>query len=174
MRNLWIFLIFISFTLFGQGSQSSKRDNAYLVGKNFFGIHFNPIIPTNIFQKNDYSYSSDTASFSINNIASFSYGAEIRHYFTYRFALVSGITYIKRNIKVDFDSQYPQASKKTDASFSEELHFTAFEIPIQAVGYVRLTQEIYMDIAGGINLNFYPSHLKVNNVVMQRIIEKTL
>jgi len=168
-KIITVLIILISFSTFGQRVKSSQQDNKYLIGKSFFGVHISPIVPTSILLKNNYTHTTDSVSYSITNLPSISYGAEIRHYFTYRFALISGITYTKRNIKIDYNSSYPTDSRKTDTSFTGTLHFIAFEIPIQAVGYVRLTRKIYMDIAGGINLNFYPSHLRIDHIVMQRI-----
>jgi len=168
-KTIIFFLLFINLYSFGQKIKSSQKDNEYLIGKSFFAVHISPIIPTSLFQKNDYTHNTDSVSYSITNLPSISYGAEIRHYFTYRFALISGITYTKRNIEINYQSNYPIKSYKTDTSFTGILHFNAFEIPIQAVGYVRLTHNIYMDIAGGVNLNFYPSHLRIDHIVMQRI-----
>ena len=169
MRLFLTILLSISLiSAFSQRNPNSDKAKKSFKEQTIFGLQVSPIIPSNFIQKNDYTYQSDTANYSITYQPSVSYGIEIRHYFTYRFALNTGIIYTKRLIKTDFETHYPTGSDGTDTTFSRELSFIAFEIPIKASGYVRLSKEIYMSIAGGINLNFYPSDIRVDNVYMQR------
>jgi len=169
MRILLSIFLIVSFIFsYGQGSKKAPKSHQKIEKQTLFGIQVSPIIPANFLQKTNYTYESDTANFSIKNQNSLSYGVEIRHYFTYKFAINTGIMYTNRNIDVDFSSQYPYGSKGTDTSFTRELKFIAFEIPIKVSGYVRLSDYIYMSIGGGINLNFYPSDIRVDNVYMQR------
>ncbi len=164
-----ILLIFLFTFSFGQKNKSSKSSRS-LKKQTIFGIQVSPIIPTNILEKNNYQFQSDTVNYSINNLTSFSYGVEIRHYFTYKFAINTGILYTKRNINVNYESQHTiHNNNLTDTNFTRDLKFIAFEIPIKLSGYVRLTEDVYMSIAGGLNINFYPSHIRVDNVYMQRI-----
>ncbi len=170
MRTLLsLILLFQILFTFGQGNARATKTNRTIEKQTLFGIQISPIIPTNFLEKSNYQYESDTVNYSIQNHTSVSYGVEIRHYFTYRFALNTGILYTKRNIDVDFSSQHSVSNKKlNDTTFTRQLQFTAFEIPIKASGYVRLSKQIYMSIAGGIHLNFYPSDIRVDNVYMQR------
>ncbi len=170
MKNLFsLILLFQILFTFGQGNAKAVKSDRKIEKQTLFGIQVSPIIPVNFLHKTSYKYESDTVNYNIQNQPSVSYGVEIRHYFTYRFALNTGILYTKRNIDVNFSSQHSVSNKKlTDTIFSRQLRFTAFEIPIKASGYVRLSEQIYMSIAGGINLNFYPSDIRVDNVYMQR------
>ena len=156
-------------TSFGQGNSKPTDGNRKIEKQTLLGLQISPIISSNFIQQNDYTFESDTANFSISNQTSFSYGAEIRHYFTYRFALSTGIFYTKRNIKVDFDSQYPETSYKTDTAFTGDLQFIAFEIPIKVSGYVRLLDQVYMSIGGGVNLNFYPTNIRIDHLYVDRL-----
>ena len=172
--KLYIFILLLSTSVlsFGQGKAGNSKNQKKLDKQTILGIQVSPLIPSNFLEKNDYKYESDSVNYSINNQSSISYGVEIRHYFTYRFAINTGIIYTRRNIKVDYDSHYTYDNyytRGTDTTFSRDLKFTAFEIPIKASGYVRLNKEIYMSIAGGINLNFYPSNIRVDNIYVQRI-----
>lgn len=166
---LLIIFSFFSLLVAGQGKAHALKDNQLIEKQTLFGFQYSAIMPGNLIQKNNYQFESDSVNYSIHNSFSNSYGVEIRHYFTYRFAINTGILYTKRNISVDFRSQYPTQSRGTDTTFSRDLRFIAFEIPLKLSGYVRLSNEIYMSIAGGVNLNFYPSHIRTDNVYMQRI-----
>ena len=152
-RNYGLLILsLISILSFSQRNSRLKKDSQLIEKQTIFGLNVSPVIPSNFIQKNDYTYASDTVNYTINNKASVSFGAEIRHYFTYRFALNTGILYTKRNIQVEFESHYPIGSRGTDTTFTRDLKFVAYEIPIQASGYVRLSNKIYMSIAGGFNL----------------------
>jgi hypothetical protein len=169
-RIYWLLILLLSSVLvFSQGNSRPKKDSQLIEKQTIFGLNVSPIIPSNFIQKNDYTFQSDSVKYSLNNRPSVSFGAEIRHYFTYRFAINTGILYTKRNINVDYESHYPSGSRGTDTTFTRDLKFIAYEIPIQASGYVRLSNKIYMSIAGGINLNFYPTNIRVENIAMQRI-----
>lgn len=156
-------------SVIGQGNSKPSDKNQKIEKQTLLGLQISPIISSDFIQKNNYNYQSDTANFSINHQTSFSYGAEIRHYFTYRFALSTGIFYTKRNIKVDFESQYPEFSQKTDTSFTGDLQFIAFEIPIKVSGYVRLLDQVYMSVGGGLNLNFYPTNIRIDHIYVDRL-----
>ncbi len=169
MKILFTILLIIPFIFsYGQGNKRAPKSHQKIEKQTLFGIQVSPIIPASFLQKTNYTYESDSVNYSISNQTSLSYGVEIRHYFTYRFAINTGIIYTNRNINVDFDSQYPYGSKGQDTSFARELKFIAFEIPIKVSGYVRLSNYIFMSIGGGLNLNFYPSDIRVDNVYMQR------
>jgi len=169
MRIL-ISLIFTSSFLWSFGQHKTSDNSRDLEKQTLFGIQVSPIIPSNFPAKTNFNFQSDTVNYSISNRLSASYGVEIRHYFTYKFAINTGILYTKRNIIVNYESQHTKTNNAfTDTSFSRDLKFVAFEIPLKLSGYVRLSKTIYMSINGGINLNFYPSDIRVDNVYMQRI-----
>ncbi len=158
-------LICLSLVSYGQKHEEREIENQTL-----FGLNISPVFPGNFIRKSDISFSSDTVNYSINLKNSISLGAEIRHYFTYRFALVTGILFTKRYMEAGYRSHYPTPSTKhIDTAFVRDLEFITYEIPIHALGYVRLTKHLYMSISGGLNLNFYPSHIKVDNVYVQRV-----
>ncbi len=168
MRTFFISLILlISISVNAQKKDETNRRK--IEHQSLFGINISPIFPGNFIRNTDIEYASDTINYQINLQNSMSFGAEIRYYFTYRFAMVTGIQFTRRNIKTDYSSQYPALSKGIDTTFSKDLKFIAYEIPIHALGYVRLSNKVYMSIAGGFNLNFYPTHIKVDNVYMQRV-----
>jgi len=168
--KIYITILFNILALLSIAQSKALKDNRKIEKQTIFGIQVSPILPTNFLEKNDYTFQSDTVNYSINSQASFSYGVEIRHYFTYRFAVNTGIMYTKRNIKVDYSSEHTTNNNRlTDTTFTRDLKFIAFEIPVRASGYVRLSKEIYMSIAGGVNINFYPSDIRVDNVYVQRM-----
>ncbi len=164
------FIFLIAFTAVAQKKNRSKKDP--LAGKTFFGLGFSSMHGSNFIRDENKLFQSDTVQYNIN-YKPFSYklGAEVKHFFTYRFALKTGLYYAQRKINVDYKSEHTASGLikgLKDTTFTGQLHFTSYEIPIHAMGYVRLAKSIYMDIHGGFDLNFYPSNLMIDNIYLQR------
>ena len=69
-------------------------------------------------------------------------------------SLETGIAMVQRNYKVSFES--------LRFGFSESMTYrlVGYEIPIQALIYVQLGKQWFMNGSGGMALNFYPSNLE--------------
>lgn len=165
----------ISFSAFSQKRENKKRNK--LIGKEtFLGIAFSPTIPTSFIQKNDNHKLTDSSEYMVNQAYGYVFGMEIRHNFTKRFSLQTGINFIRRNydayailnstnIEVSgIDTTYTT----TKDTSQQRLKFIAYEVPIVIHGFVRLTKQIYMDIGGGLGIEFYPSDIFVNRFYGQR------
>jgi hypothetical protein len=164
MRNKLVYILLIlliSGSLFAQDKKKEKRKKA-LGTQTSFGIIFNPIIPTNLLQTNDVIKTTDTSMYSVASLLGYEFGMEIRHSFTKKFSLQSGITFIRRN----YDAKAELYSQNETAN--EKLKLIAYEIPIKLIGFVRLSDNIYMDIAGGFGFEMYPSNIYVNHFYGQK------
>ena len=94
MKILFTILLIIPFIFsYGQGNKRAPKSHQKIEKQTLFGIQVSPIIPASFLQKTNYTYESDSVNYSISNQTSLSYGVEIRHYFTYRFAINTGIIY---------------------------------------------------------------------------------
>ena len=165
----------ISNIVFSQKKENKKRNK--IIGKEtLFGIAISPTIPTNFIQKNDTYKQTDSSEYRVNLAYGYVFGMEIRHNFSKYFSIQTGINFIRRN----YDAYAILNYKKTiisgsDTSFSIEkdtssqrLKFIAYEIPIVIHGFVQLSKNIFMDIGGGIGIEFYPSDIYINNFYGQR------
>ena len=174
-RNIIILLLIVSFSAFSQKTRKEKRDK--LIGKKtFFGIAFSPTIPTNFIQKNDNQKFTDSSEYQVNLAAGYVFGMEIRHNFSRRISIQTGINFIRRNYDayaILNSKEFSVTGIDTTYTFTKDtsqqrLKFIAYEVPIIIHGFVRLSKEIYMDIGGGIGIEFYPSDIFVNRFYGQR------
>jgi len=175
-KNITILLLIISFSAFSQKTRKNKLHDKLIGKKTFFGIAFSPTIPTNFIQKNDNQKFTDSSEYQVNLAAGYVFGMEIRHNFSRRISIQTGINFIRRN----YDAYAILESKKTiitgiDTTYissmdtsSQRLKFIAYEVPIIVHGFVRLSKYIYMDIGGGIGFEFYPSDIYANRFYGQR------
>jgi hypothetical protein len=169
---IFIFTV-ISINLFSQTTEDKKNK---IIGKEtFFGITFNPTIPTKLIQNNDRRGTVDSLQMEVNQDFGYVFGVEIRHNFTKRFSLQTGINFIRRNydakVKIASLMYFDLSTSQGIYSYvekSEELHFIAYEIPIIAQGFLRLSENIYMNIGGGQGFEFYPTDIYKNNFYGQR------
>lgn len=144
-------VLFLSLSSYSQTDKQKKRQRKYPDRKTHFGIIYSPVIPSNFLQKNDITKTTDTSQYNVNQAMSYYFGMEIRHDFTKRFAIQTGINFIRRNwdVKADFEGEL----------FQERLKFNAYELPFSVLGYVQLGQNVFMNISGGASFEMYPSDI---------------
>lgn len=126
-------------------------------GSTIFGMQYRPIIPNEIFNGESFDMSNEEVEASVSNKFSHTFGMVIRHNFTDNWSLETGINQLRRNIWID---ALHYASEKTSRF---DLGMLTYELPVQAMYFVQLGSEIYMNASAGMSVNFFPSeHSKVS------------
>lgn len=115
-----------------------------------FGIQYKPLIPWQYFVTNSSATSKDV-DYSIRHRMSFSGGMCIRFGFTKNFSLETGINYTKRNLVLSIKDNL------RDFSIESPFSITAYEVPVQWLIYIRLTDKMYMNTAFGASADFFPT-----------------
>ncbi len=151
MLKIQILFFFIFFLLNGRNVSAQVMQENYKF--TYFGISLSPIIPSNIIQKNDFIVERDSIIFEVKQKPSFVFGMEVKHDFTRFFAVQTGINFAKRI--------YDITATEKDTVFHANLNFIGYEIPVLALGFVRITKNFYLDLSAGGCLNFYPSDIVV-------------
>lgn len=145
----WIVLLFFSFTTRGQERITT------------LGIQIKPMVPSHFFGTGPLSLSGDSLQVNFQNRVGWSGGVVIRKGLTKMWSVETGISMLQRNYRLDF------TSNRYNVSGSTQYKFIGYEIPIQALIYVQLGKQIYMNASAGVSCNFYPS-----NLLTQGYIEK--
>lgn len=148
--NILIFLMLFTCIVYAQKNEKRKR----IMGTNTsFAVVGGPILPTSFVQKNNVVKTTDTSKYSVDNLMGYEFGMEIRHNFTHRFAIQSGINFIRRNF-------YAKADLYSTGEHSEEkLKLIAYELPIKGLAFVKLSNNVFMNIGGGVGIEMYPSDI---------------
>lgn len=122
-----------------------------------FGIQFKPLVPSRFFRSGEINFGQSNINYSIAPEISFSGGMVIRRGFTKNFSLESGINFVKRNFNLTVENN--------DASFHSEKRFSivGYEIPTLGLLYIRLGDQMFMNAAFGISLDFFPSDVGTND-----------
>ncbi len=141
MRKL-ITIIILLFSLNGNSQET------------IFGLQFKPIIPVNYFNAGPVNLHDSIINLDIVPKFGYSIGMVFRRSFTDWLSLESGINTIRRNYDIFGESSFGP-NKQDTADFG----FVSYEIPIQALIYIRLSEQIYMNTATGIGVNWYASNV---------------
>jgi hypothetical protein len=142
----WSFLFFLlSCFFFGNINAQEKVITA--------GIQFKPIFSSKFFNTGPEETTTDNINFKISPGSGYCLGMVIRRGFTNTISMETGINYVKRN--------YDMSIVDADSSFQVDSDFgiVGYEIPLQGLVFIQLSDEIFMDVAMGFSFDFYPSDI---------------
>lgn len=154
--SIKIFLIAILSLITTGISAQQKKERV----PSYFGLQVRPVFPThfigesvlNMVQNDpDQVYITTTISQKLG----YSFGATVRAGLTKLIALETGINFTQRNF--DIEMAVPDSSIYA----SNDLSFINYDIPINALFYIRLTERWYMNASLGVALDFSPTHVGV-------------
>lgn len=128
------------------GSEIRAQKNVTTVG-----IQFKPMIPNRVFSATSTTVSEGTVDFAMRNSFGYAFGMVIRHGFSDTWSVEGGINYVKRNFQLSALDNGSQFQAEGDFGI------VGYEMPVLALVYIRLTEQIYMNAAFGASLDFYPS-----------------
>ena len=141
MKNKLLFILLIVF-FFEVKSETRKTQ---------FGLQYKPLIPSKYFNSSFLNETSGNYSFNLTPKYSNSFGMIIRHQVSKNFTLESAINYTQRNYKMSIDNNYEVISDIT------YFGIRSYEIPIQVLTYVRISELLYLNVAFGISHNVLSS-----------------
>lgn len=120
------------------------------------GFQFKPMVKTGFIDYGGGDIERDWLSSQYSFEGGYATGMVIRRGFTRTLSLETGISYIKRNFRVDVED--------ADSLHTGTMEYSliAYQIPIQGLIYARLSDNLYMNASGGLGVNFMPSDVKTN------------
>lgn len=155
MKASLFVILLISIRIVGLTQNSPFRTKAY------FGIQFKPLIAGNFLGSSHLVLKNDTLKGSFTQQLGSSFGGVIRINFKKNISLETGINYVQRNYNVEFS--------RLDSAIttSKSLKITSFEIPLNVLFYVKLTDKIYMNNSLGTAFIFNPSNVAIDAIYDQ-------
>lgn len=115
------------------------------------GFQFKPIIPLKYFYTEGADITQQGVRFQVQQKFGTSWGMSVRRGFTKIFSLESGISYVNRTYSLNI---YDSVQVVND-----RFHLIAYEIPLQGLIYIRLSDKLFMNTALGISLDLFPSDI---------------
>lgn len=120
------------------------------------GIQFKPIFSSKFFNTGPENVSLQNIGFKVTPEFGYCLGVVIRRGITNTISFESGINYVKRNYT--FSVNDPDSSIATTSDFK----MVGYEIPLQGLVFIQLSDRIFMDVALGASMDFFPSDLKTS------------
>ncbi len=142
MRNKLLALI-IMISFFDLKSQNNKTT---------FGLQYKPIIPAKYFNSSHIQKNLGNYYFNLKPEYSNSFGMILRHKLNNTFSIESGLNYTQRNYRLSINN---------DIGINDFTKFgmRSYEIPIQILTYVRVSEFWYLNVAFGLSHNVLASNI---------------
>lgn len=119
------------------------------------GLQAKPIFPVKFLKTGEQTLSQNGVDFTITPKLGYSGGMVIRWGFTNTVSLETGINYVKRNYDLDF---------KTDTfQGNSDFGVVNYQIPVNALVFIRLTNRLYMNASAGLSLDMFVSDIHTFN-----------
>ena len=119
-----------------------------------FGIQFKPLIAGDALRTGPVSDREDGLETLFTQRTGTSFGAVIRHGINDVFSLETGINITSRNFRIDM------LRPADSLQVRDEFRFIAYEIPINLLVYVKFRERLYLNAAGGISIDMFPSDVE--------------
>jgi len=126
----------------------------------YFGFQVRPVFPTRFIgdpQLNLATSATDTISFTttFTQKIGYSFGGTVRAGITKLIAIETGINFTQRNF--DIEMSVPDSNIYA----TNDLSFITYDIPVNALFYIRLAEKWYMNASLGASLTFKPTDVAV-------------
>lgn len=152
MKHFFIFLFLIAFTAFGQ----KKKERV----PSYFGLQVRPIFPTQFIGSSTTNFiQNDGESVLYNSTLTqkigYSFGGTVRAGLTKLIAIETGINFYNRNFNIDMEM--PDSSIMA----TNDIKFISYDVPLNALFYIKLAEKWYMNASIGVSVNFKPTDVAV-------------
>lgn len=140
---------FLIFSLVGFSQIKAKKEKV----PSYFGLQFKPLIPGDFLGKSKTTIRNGNFSALYKQQLGYSFGGSVRVGITELISIESGINLIQRNYSIDYS--YPDSSLSLTSGFG----ITNYDIPINALIYIKLSDVFYMNASLGGSVVFNPSNV---------------
>ena len=146
MIKAFLFCILVLFVTQQTKAQSSDR-------KTTFGIQFKPLLEEGFIGSSQLNIKNDIFQSVFNQKQGRSFGAILRFPVWNNLYIETGLAQIKRNYTVNYTT--------LDSNFiaSKDISFTSHDIPLNALVFIKIANQLYLNTALGVSFVHNPSNV---------------
>jgi hypothetical protein len=146
MIKAFLFCILVLFVTQKTEAQSSDR-------KTTFGIQFKPLLEEGFVGSSQLNIKNDIFQSVFNQKQGRSFGAILRFPVWNNLYIETGLAQIKRNYTVNYTT--------LDSNFiaSKDISFTSHDIPLNALVFIKIANQLYLNTALGVSFVHNPSNV---------------
>lgn len=148
---LSILLILISFYGFSQSKKKRKERVP-----SYFGFQYKAVFPTRFIGNSELYLEQDGFQSTTRQKLGYSFGGTVRVGVTKLIAIETGINMTRRNFDIDF------AIPDSNIYHTSSLGFIEYDIPINGLIYIQLSEKWYSNASLGVAVTFKPTDVGVN------------
>jgi len=145
--GLYVCMLFLSLSSLAQ----EKTDKL----PTYFGVQVRPIFPTNYIGERITSLSGSGFETTISQRLGYGFGGTVRANITKLIAFESGINFTQRYFDLDV------AIPDSNVVGSQGMTFVEYDIPLNALIYIQLSEEIFMNASLGGMITYKPTDTRV-------------
>jgi hypothetical protein len=119
----------------------------------YFGIQLRPLIPGDFLGRSELILQQGTFKTTVSQRMGYSFGASVRVGLTDLISLETGISQVKRNYDLSFEYV------DSNLFATNTLSILNYDIPLNALIYIRLSDKIYMNGSLGMSMMISPSNV---------------
>jgi hypothetical protein len=140
--------IFSCFTILNSSAQTEELKEDF---PTFFAISGSAVIPNKFQGTKNINLTDSVFSVNINQRVNRSFGAMMRQTYSDRFGLEFGLMYTIRNYDIEF------SVIDSNVRGTNDLKFVTYDIPINGLVFLKMSENIFVNAALGTNILFKPS-----------------
>jgi hypothetical protein len=118
------------------------------------GVQLKPIIPSKYFGTGSEDAEVEELKVGFTPNAGVNFGMIVRRGLTKNWSLETGICMVQRNYTLRFS--HPELAEVKELRF----RYICYEIPIQAMVFVKLSDRLFMNASAGASIDLYPSNVE--------------
>lgn len=145
MKNL---IIYTTFTLLSTFSFTQDEKIS-----SYFGIQVRPVIPTDMVGEKQTKITGTDFSSTITQTLGYSFGATVRAGITKLIAFETGISFTQRNFDLSM------SLSDTNVTAVDNFSLVGYDIPLNLLMYIQLSQKYYMNASMGFVTVFSPTDI---------------
>ena len=150
-RSIAYIFLFLALSAQAQLNKPPKKEKF----PSYFGIQVRPVFPTRFIGEPTTNLVNNEFSTTIEQRLGYSFGGTVRAGLTKLLALETGINFTQRNFNISM------SVADSGVYATNDLSFIAYDIPINGLVYVQMSEQIYMNASLGIALTFKPTNVGV-------------
>lgn len=153
MSHRIIFTLLLLFSNLNLNAQefTEKKDKF----PSYFGLQVRPVFPTRFIGSPETVLTNKEFSTTITQKMGYSFGATIRAGVTKLIAFETGINFTQRNF--DISMSIPDSNVHA----TNDISFITYDVPLNGLFYIQLSEQFYMNASMGIALTFKPTNVGI-------------
>lgn len=125
------------------------------------GVQFKPMVPSKFFASGTDNIETENLNVDFQPAFGLNFGMVVRRGLTKNWSLESGICLVQRNYVMRFS--HPSLSEDQIMRF----RYICYELPLQGMVFVKLSDRLFMNASAGCSLDFYPSNVESSSYAYQ-------